>query len=78
MPWCDDCSKFWTPTSMKSDGTCPSCGRLLAAERTTAHNINLKQLAGEDARVPWHFKALMLAVALYLGWRLVQLITWIF
>jgi hypothetical protein len=64
---------------MKGDGTCPSCGRsLVVAERTTARNLDLKKLAGEDAKVPWHFKVLMFAVAVYLGWRLVQLIGWIF
>jgi hypothetical protein len=30
-------------------------------------------MAGEDAKAPWHFKLLVLLVALYLGWRLVQL-----
>jgi hypothetical protein len=78
VPWCDDCARFWTPPSMKADGTCPSCGRPLTVERVTARNLDLKKLAGEDARVPWHFKVLVLALALYLGWRLVQLLGWIF
>ena len=50
----------------------------MTTERATARNLDLKKLAGDDAKVPWHFKVLMLAVALYLGWRLVQLIGWIF
>jgi hypothetical protein len=63
---------------MKADGTCPSCGRTLIAEPVTARNLDLKKLAGEEARVPWHFKVLVLALAVYLGWRVVQLLGWIF
>jgi hypothetical protein len=31
----------------------------------------------ELPRAPWHFKLLLLAVVVYLGWRVVQLIGWI-
>jgi hypothetical protein len=27
----------------------------------------------DDERAPWHFKLLMAALVIYLGWRLVQL-----
>jgi hypothetical protein len=53
MPWCEDCSKFWTPTSMNRDGSCPTCGRVI----------------GEPTKVPWHFKLLVVATVLYLGFR---------
>ena len=72
---------------MKSDGSCPTCGRVLpvppeagappmaeATPAVTAKNLKLRQMAGEDAKAPWHFKLLMVLLALYLGWRLVQLI----
>ena len=61
MPWCEDCSRFYTPTSMGAGGECPTCGRTIAAA----------------PRAPWHFKLLLLAAAIYLGWRLVQGIAWI-
>jgi hypothetical protein len=35
---------------------------------------------GEPAgpqRAPWHFKLLVVAVVLYLGWRAVQLVEWV-
>ena len=35
---------------------------------------------GETARsqrAPWHFKLLVAAVVLYLGWRAVQLVEWV-
>ena len=53
MPWCEECSKFWTPTSMNRDGSCPTCGRVI----------------GDPAKIPWHFKLLVLATVLYLGFR---------
>ena len=31
-------------------------------------------MAGKDAKAPWHFKLLMVLLAIYLGWRLVQLV----
>jgi hypothetical protein len=80
MPWCEDCAKYYTPSAMREDGTCPSCGRELAAQQPiTAKNINLRKLAAgeqgdeDDAKAPWHFKVLMVLLALYLGYRVVQL-----
>ena len=73
---------------MNADGTCPTCGRSVEAQQPlskvakapiTAKNLNLHQLAaGEggdaaDAKAPWHFKVLMVMLAMYLGWRVVQL-----
>lgn len=87
MPWCDDCNKFWNPTSVKTDGSCPTCGRVLDApdspsavnrEPITAKNLDLRNLAGADAKAPWHFKLMIAALVIYLGWRLVQLIALIF
>ena len=53
MPWCEDCSRFWNPNTMNRDGSCPTCGRLIAP----------------PARVPWHFWLLLAALILYLGFR---------
>jgi len=51
---------------MNPDGSCPVCGRVLA-----------DPLVEDEPKAPWHFKLLVAAVAVYLLWRLVQLITWI-
>jgi hypothetical protein len=80
VPWCDPCSKFWTPTSLTETGACPDCGQLLekpVGPTITAKNLNIKELAGVDQKVPWHFKLMVGALALYLGWRVVQLIVWL-
>ena len=63
MPWCEDCSKFWNPNSMPPDGTCPTCGRIIAEP--------------PDSKVPWHFWVLIAALVLYLGWRVVQGFEWL-
>ena len=60
MPWCDDCSRFWNPTSMGTGGECPTCGRVIAAPQ----------------KVPWHFKLMLLALAVYLGFRAWQGVAW--
>jgi hypothetical protein len=68
---------------MNEDGTCPTCGRVVEAPKRqpiTAKNMNLRQLAaGEDGeesvKAPWHFKLLMVLLALYLAWRLIDLFT---
>ena len=51
-----------------------------ARQPITAKNLDLRKLAGgeegeEAAKAPWHFKLLMVLLALYLGWRIVQLFT---
>lgn len=69
---------------MAEDGTCPTCGRVVNAPVVppapiTAKNLDLKKLAAgadgdeADMRAPWHFKLLMVMLALYLGWRIIDL-----
>jgi hypothetical protein len=89
MPWCDDCAKFWNPASMPPDGTCPSCHRVLSESRGTSpvaarapvaenpYKIDVKALAGDSAKTPWHFKLLVVAIVAYLVWRVVQIVIWI-
>lgn len=67
MPWCETCSRFLNPNSLESDGSCPSCGRAVAEPKE----------AEELPKAPWHFKLLLVAVVIYLGWRLIQMIGWI-
>ncbi len=80
MPWCEDCAKYWTPSAMNDDGSCPTCGRSIEAQQPiTAKNLNLRKLAAgadgnpEDAKAPWHFKLMMVLLAAYLGWRIIDL-----
>ena len=64
MPWCEECSKFWTPTSLGTDGSCPGCGRTVATKV-------------EEPKAPWHFKLLVVAVIVYLAYRVIQVVGWL-
>jgi len=64
VPFCDDCSKFWNPNSLPPDGTCPSCGRLIAD-------------APPPQKIPWHFWLLLIAAGVYLGYRAIQGVGWL-
>lgn len=81
MPWCEECSRFLTPTSMGEGGECPSCGRVVTAPAGAADGVLDEPAEGpevpEAPEVPWHFKLLVLATILYLGYRAVQGVAWI-
>jgi hypothetical protein len=79
MPWCDDCSKYWTYSSLNPDGSCPKCGRVVATPERPVNSdtIDLHEMAGDKAKVPWHFKLMVVALAIYLTYRFVQIIVWI-
>ena len=66
MPWCDDCSRFWSPNTLREDGSCPTCGRVVAEPG-----------AAVVPKAPWHFKLLVAAVVLYLVWRAWQGLAWL-
>lgn len=61
MPWCEQCARHLEDGSLGPENRCPGCGQVLVEAR----------------RVPWHFKLLLLATVVYLGWRLVQGIVWV-
>lgn len=66
VPWCEECDRFVTPTSLGEGGACPRCGDAVGG-------------ADEDelVPVPWHFKLLLVATVVYLGWRAVQGVAWV-
>lgn len=66
VPWCNDCSRFWTTEAVSDDGACPGCGAALPEPGV-----------GGDAGAPWHFKVLLVAVVAYLGWRAIELVAWL-
>ena len=52
---------------MTPEGTCPTCGRDLEAPAPTAG------ADGDDEKAPWHFKLLVVALVVYLGWRFFEM-----
>jgi hypothetical protein len=70
MPWCEGCSRFLNPNTLRADGTCPTCDRKVAEPAEVA-------AAATPQRVPWHFKLLVALAVIYLTWRLVQMTEWL-
>ncbi len=66
MPWCEPCAKYWTPNAMRADGTCPTCGEQVVEPH--AHDAG-----ADDEKAPWHFKLMVVALVVYLSFRVVQL-----
>jgi hypothetical protein len=74
MPWCPSCDRFLSPSTVLTDGTCPTCGRTV--DPGSAHAPTSEDDTELDP-LPWHFKLLVAAVALYLGYRAFQGIEWL-
>jgi hypothetical protein len=56
------------------DGTCPTCGK--AVDAGGARRVATQEDEPVDP-IPWHFKLLLGALALYLGYRTFQGIEWL-
>jgi hypothetical protein len=69
VPWCEPCGRFYNPNTLSADGTCP-------ADHPVADPAENDK--GDAAtKVPWHFWLLVVALVLYLGWRVVQGVGWL-
>ena len=55
---------------------CETCqNRVEVDEASQCRNCGVK--VETQAQAPWHFKLLIVAMTLYLTWRLVQLVVWL-
>jgi uncharacterized paraquat-inducible protein A len=61
MPWCETCNHLVEDDDVTAEGGCPQCQEPLEEKR----------------HVPWHFKFLLAATVIYLGYRTVQGIFWL-
>ena len=61
MPWCEECAKYHQNSVLTDEGACPDCGTVI----------------GTPPKAPWHFKLLVVACVVYLGWRAVQGVAWL-
>jgi hypothetical protein len=74
VPWCADCDRYLAPPTVRTDGTCPTCGRAVdVAERPNDPAGRPDTLPP----VPWHFKLMLCALAVYLGYRFMQMGEWL-
>jgi hypothetical protein len=85
VPWCSTCDRFLSPSTVDANGTCPICGHPVDAGH--AHHAPLTNPTpptGPEADtdepldpVPWHFKLMLGALAIYLGYRALQGVEWV-
>ncbi|MEZ5229329.1 MAG: hypothetical protein R2710_22520 [Acidimicrobiales bacterium] len=68
MPWCDACDEYRAPNALAEDGSCAACGGKVDTS-------DLKH--PPSTKAPWHFWLMVIALVLYLGWRLIQGIIWV-
>ena len=71
MPWCDDCERYWAPSAMTPEGTCPTCGAPLDAPDHHDHDEGEGEAGAPaaDEKAPWHFKLLVVLLVAYLVYR---------
>lgn len=74
MPWCDNCSAYRAPSSLATDATCTECGEPVDVN-DPQHTHGEPSSGGTPA--PWHFWLLVIALAAYLIWRLIQGVLWV-
>ncbi len=78
MPWCEDCSRFYTPSTLTAGGDCPQGHHVADPPAGLTQSAEEPDGAAETPlRVPWHFWLLVAALVAYLGWRLVQGVQWV-
>jgi hypothetical protein len=80
VPWCTECDRYLTPPVVRADGSCPACGRQVqrAALATAPRSSGTAAKAKDELPpVPWHFKAMLGALAVYLGYRFFEIGEWL-
>ncbi len=79
MPWCDTCDKYLAPNALNPDGSCPTCESSVDTndlKEAGAAQAGSVEAEAPTAKAPWHFWLMVIALVLYLGWRLIQLAMW--
>lgn len=74
MPWCGPCQRYFAPTALGADGACPACGEAAEGPHLPTGAGEEPEAPEEELRAPWHFWLMVAATALYVGWRIVQLV----
>jgi len=79
MPWCEVCDRFYTPSTLTTEGDCPE-GHHVADPEDAAHLVQSTAEPREEEpepKVPWHFWLLLVSVVVYLGWRAWEGVEWL-
>ena len=71
MSWCDTCSEYREAETGSEQRICSTCSEPLSS----SHVHDREATVGDSA--PWHFWIVVVALAAYLLWRLVDGIAWL-
>jgi hypothetical protein len=91
VPWCEHCSRYLSPSTVLAEGVCPQCGRAVdpgrahapvgdavsAVDGTAAATPDAARPDDAPLPIPWHLKLLAGALAVYLGYRFMQMGEWL-
>jgi hypothetical protein len=79
MPWCTKCDRFLSPPTVRTDGTCPTCGNVVDAGEVATSAAAQRAEKPDEALppIPWHLKVLAGGIAIYLAYRIYQGIEWV-
>jgi PHP family Zn ribbon phosphoesterase len=84
MPWCTSCDRFLSPSTVTTAGTCPRCGSPVdPGKASRVDELDAPAMGGEGngskrrREIPWHVKALLGVLAIYLGYRAFQGLEWL-
>jgi hypothetical protein len=79
VPWCNSCDHYLSPSTVRADGTCPTCGNTVDAGEVATEAAALQAQKEEEPLppIPWHLKLLAVGIAVYLSYRLYQGIVWV-
>ena len=77
MPWCATCNRFLSPSTVRENGTCPTCGRTVETGGAHATGTPDDDKGEDRPSLPWHLWLLGAALAVYLGFRAWQGIEWV-
>ena len=70
MPWCDTCNEYRTPNALTVEGHCATC-------ESDVDSSDIVEQEKSSTKAPWHFKLMVFALVVYLGWRLIEGVLWI-
>jgi|CXWK01.1.fsa_nt_gi hypothetical protein len=82
MPWCERCDRYLAPAAVDGDGRCTFCGRTAESESAVQASVgrtrgSIADRPADRPPLPWHFKLVAVAGAVYLLTRLVQGVSWV-
>ena len=79
MPWCDTCSLYHAHDALGEGRACPDCGDVMSESNDPTRGAlpedEETRTVGQSA--PWHFWIVVVALVIYIAWRVIVGIGWL-